>query len=506
MTDLSLAAVSFGRRLATLAEQSPEAVAVTYAPPEGEGYDIAWAELDLGTNRVARVLADRGVDEDATVVVGLPNRPEHFVAAIAAWKLGAMVLPVSARLPKAERDAILALAQATVTVAEWEDGDFLAPADLLAAAAGLSAAPLPDVVPHPGKAIASGGSTGRSKIIVDPNPLAYPPEVIGEMTRTWMGVGEGDEVQLVAGPLYHNLPFGTAHMSLFLGHRLVLMGRFDAARAVGLIEAQRVTFFPTVPTMMHRMLLLEDIAARDLSSLRSVFHTAAPCPAWVKRGWIDLIGGERVFELYGATEAVGICTIRGDEWLAHPGSVGRPTADSELRILDEEGQELPPGEVGEVFMRRGGGEAATYTYVGSPSAKATPDGFVSVGDLGHVDEDGYLYLADRRADLIITGGANVYPAEVEVALSEHPGVLDSAVVGLPSEEWGKTVHAIVEPRDPGNPPVAEDLDRHCRERLAPYKIPKSWELVATLPRDEAGKIRRSALAAERAPLSSIASE
>jgi bile acid-coenzyme A ligase len=152
--------------------------------------------------------------------------------------------------------------------------------------------------------------------------------------------------------------------------------------------------------------------------------------------------------------------------------------------------------VGEIFMRPHGA-GPTYAYIGSPPAKGTPDGFTSVGDLGWVDAEGYLFLADRRVDLIITGGANVYPAEVEAALTEHPSVGDVAVIGVPDEDWGKRVHAVIQPRDPGDPPTVAALDAHCRERLASYKIPKSYEFVAQLPRDDAGKLRRSGLVAER---------
>ena len=468
-----------------LAEEHPDRTAIVFAPESGPEREISWGELDRWSNRLARLLAGRGVGEDSTLVVDLPNSPEHYAAALAGWKLGAMVVPINAKLPTPERDVILEVAAPTLVVTAADD----------LVAAGLSSDPLPDVVPHPGKAITSGGSTGRPKLIVDPNPSAYPAEVLEAMIRTWAGVGAG-EVQLVSGPLHHNAPFSWSHLGLFLGHLLVLMPRFDADRAVGLIEKHRVTFAPLVPTTMQRILLLPDLTTRDLSSLRSVFHTAAPCPAWVKRGWIDLIGADRIYEIFGATEAVGVCVIRGDEWLRHPGSVGRPTPDTELRILDDDGNEVPTGEVGEIFMRRAG--ATTYEYKGSPPARTTPDGFASVGDMGRVDAEGYLFLADRRADMIITGGANVYPAEIEMVLAEHPAVFDSAVVGLPSDDWGKSVHAIVQPRDPAAPPGADELARHCREHLAAYKVPKSWELVDELPRDEAGKVRRSALAAERA--------
>jgi bile acid-coenzyme A ligase len=225
-----------------------------------------------------------------------------------------------------------------------------------------------------------------------------------------------------------------------------------------------------------------------------MYHTAAVCPPDVKRAWIDLIGPERVYEGYGATEEVGLCAIRGDEWLKRPGSVGRPV-DTEIKIIGPDGRQCPPGEVGEVFMRRIS-LRDTYTYRGAEAANTDADGFTSVGDLAWVDEDGYLYPADRRVDLIITGGSNVYPAEVETMLLQHRDVDDVAVVGLPDPEWGHRVHAIVQPHA-GASPSADELSAFCRERLQPYKVPKTFELVEQLPRDAAGKLRRANLVRER---------
>jgi bile acid-coenzyme A ligase len=247
--------------------------------------------------------------------------------------------------------------------------------------------------------------------------------------------------------------------------------------------------------MMQRIVRLPDIEARDLSSIECVYQTAAPCPPWLKRRWMELTAPEKLMEGFGATEAVGSCRIRGDEWLLHPGSVGRP-ANAEMKILDEDFNELPQGEVGEIFMRPFVHPEPTYRYIGAPPAKTTPDGFVSVGDMGYVDPEGYLFLSDRRVDLIIRGGANIYPAEVEAALSEHPDVADVAVIGIPHDELGKTVHAIVEPR-PGTVPDEAALRAWMKQRLTTYKMPESYEFMAQLPRDQSGKIRRSQLARER---------
>jgi len=248
--------------------------------------------------------------------------------------------------------------------------------------------------------------------------------------------------------------------------------------------------------MMKRIIDEPGATGRDFSSIQAIFQTAAPCPPWLKRAWFDLVGPEKIYELYSMTEGIGATAIRGDEWLVHPGSVGRNTV-SDIRILDADGTDLPTGQVGEIFLRLKGPSVPTHEYIGSPPAKTTPDGFTTMGDLGWLDEENYLFIADRRVDLIITGGANVYPAEVEAALTEHPGVGDVAVIGVPDDDWGKRVHAMIQPRDPADPVTVAALDAHCRERLASYKIPKSYEFSDQLPRDEAGKLRRSGLVAER---------
>jgi bile acid-coenzyme A ligase len=189
--------------------------------------------------------------------------------------------------------------------------------------------------------------------------------------------------------------------------------------------------------------------------------------------------------------------ITGGDWLEHPGSVG-VGGEYEIRIVDEGGRALPAGEIGEIFMRSSTSDEPSFEYVGAPPAARSDDGFTSVGDMGWLDEDGYLFIADRRRDMIVTGGANVFPAEVEAALSEHPEVFDSAVIGVPDDDWGQRVHALIQPRDPAAAPILSELRAHCRARLAPYKVPKSFETVARLPRSEAGKLNRSALATDRA--------
>ena len=492
-------AIPWGTRISQLAAEHPAKAAIVFAPQDGRRHETtSWRELDEGSNRVARLFQDQGLDENSTLVIGLGNCPTHLLAAIAAWKCGALVLPVSSRMPAPERDAILALAQPQLVVSEWADIPHanLRESDLRRASAANaphSPAPLAAICAHPGKAIGSGGSTGRSKIIIDPNPWQAIPGTLwyAESTRF-----APRQVHLLAGPLYHNSPFLMAHWGLFEDHKLILMERFDAAQALELIERYRIQYAFLAPTMMARIARLPKVEARDFSSFEAIYSTAAPCPAWVKRAWINLLGAEKVYEILGASEGVGLTAIRGDEWLRKPGSVGRPLENMRVRILADGGQELPAGEVGEIFMHPGVDEP-TYRYVGSPPARSTADGFVSVGDLGWLDEDGYLFLADRRNDLIISGGANVYPAEVEAALSERADIADVVVVGLADEEWGQRVHAIIQARAGAEKPTVADLDAHCRARISSYKVPKSYEFLPRLPRQESGKIRRGQLARAR---------
>jgi bile acid-coenzyme A ligase len=249
-----------------------------------------------------------------------------------------------------------------------------------------------------------------------------------------------------------------------------------------------------VPTMMHRIWRLgAEVRNRfDLSSLRVMLHMAAPCPTWLKEAWIEWLGPERVHELYAGTEQQSTTIITGTEWLAHRGSVGKPVAGGRMKILDAEGRELPPGAVGEVYMRPDTGPGSTYHYVGAEPKRV--DGWESLGDMGWMDEEGYLYLADRQTDMILRGGANIYPAEVEAAIDAHPRVRSSAVIGLPDEELGQRVHAIVDA--PGGV-TDEELRAHLAERLAYNKIPHSFERASEPLRGDDGKVRRSALRAQR---------
>jgi bile acid-coenzyme A ligase len=473
--------LSYGRAMAAWAEREPGRVALRC-----EGETRTRAELDRRANRLARAYASLGVRAGDLVTIGLPNGCEFYEACLAIWRLGATPNPVSARLPELERRTIVETASPALVVGAPEGERYDRPALPAGFEPGpeFGDEPLPDVVARRVRAMTSGGSTGRPKVIVDTVPAEVDPEK-PENGQTLEGV------TLVPGPLYHAGPFMTSWSTLLVGGTAVVMRRFDAERALQLIDEHRADWVLFVPTMMQRIWRLpEEVRGRyDLSSLRRVMCTGAPSPAWLKRAFIGWLGPEKIYEAYGGTERISGTIISGSEWLEHPGSVGKPTLGRKIRILDEDRRDCPPRVVGEVFMLPAGGQGSTYRYLGA-KATATSDGWESLGDMGYLDEDGYLYLVDRKTDMILTGGANVYPAEVEGAIDAHPAVRSSAVVGLPDDDLGSRVHAIVDA--PGGVSV-DELRAWLVERLAPYKIPRSFELVAEPLRDDAGKVRRSAL-------------
>ncbi len=477
--------VSYGRAISGRAREDPDRIAVVF-----EGRSLSRGELERRSNRMARAFRERGVEAGRLVTIGLPNGFGFIVACVAAWKCGAIPNPISPRLPARERNDILALADPALVIGfdDLADDPRSLPADF-EPSSGLADTPLPDVVSPHERAIASGGSTGRPKLIV----LRVPAEYDAAMPAT---VLTPKGCVLVPGPLHHAAPFGSLTQGLLSGEKVVLMARFDARECLTLIEQHRVEQILFVPTMMQRIWRLPDAerTARDVSSLRMVLTGSAPCPAWLMRSFIEWLGPSVMHEVYGGTERIGGTFITGHEWLAHPGSVGRPTRATGIRIVDPEtGRECPTGEVGEIYMLPAGGPGSTYRYVGA-DAQATPDGWESVGDMGRLDADGYLYLADRRTDMILSGGRNIYPAQVEAALDEHPAVASSAVIGLPDEDLGQCVHAIVQTI---RAVTDAELREHLASRVIHYAIPRSYEFVDRPLRDDAGKLRRFALRAER---------
>ena len=423
------------------------------------------------------------------VTVALPNSTEWYVAVAACWKIGAIPQPVPAHLPERELQAILELANPSVVIGvapELAPGRRTLPAGYRPDPV-LSDSPLPDVTSPAWKAPTSGGSTGRPKLIVSGDPALYDQDA-----PPLFGMAGG--CMVVPAPLYHNGPIVWSCAAWLGGSHVVVLPRFDAEATLSSIDRYRADTVYLVPTMMKRIWRLpEEVRdSYDLSSLRAVWHLAEPCPEWLKQVWIDWLGPDRIFELYAGTESQTATVITGTEWLAHRGSVGRPPPGTVI-ICDLEGNELPAGQEGEVWMRSPR-DTPTYRYIGA-TARTREGGWESLGDMGRLDEDGYLYLGDRLQDMILTGGANVYPAEVEAALQEHPAVRSVAVIGLPDEDRGNIVHAIVE-ADP-DAVSREELLAFAAQRVARYKVPRSIEYTDQPLRNEAGKLRRSALQAER---------
>ncbi len=482
---------AFGTRLSSLADRDPDRAALTCL-----GVTVSRGELVIRAQRLAGHLAELGVGPGSIVTIGLPNSIEFIEAMLATWWLGATPQPISHRLAPAERVAILALAEPAVAlgVPEEETGSrpTLSAAHVRLAAGGDGGdfAPLEPAVAPIWRIMTSGGSTGRPKLIVAEQP-AYV-EVVAAFAPLLRLPTDG--AVLVTGPLSHSAPFHATITSLLTGNHVVVMPRFDAAETLRLVELHAIQWLYLVPTMMLRIWRLPEAErlGRDVSSLEIAFHMAAPCPPWLKDAWIDWLGAEKIYELYGGTELQAMTLLSGTEWLAHRPSVGSPVI-GEIEARDERGTTLPPGEVGELWMRRGATEPSPYRYIGA-TARSAADGWETLGDIGYLDADGYVYVTDRDTDMIVVGGSNVYPAEVEAALDEHPAVLSSCVVGLPHEDLGSAPHTIVELTEPVSD---EELLTHLRERLAPYKLPRTIEVVDYPLRDDAGKVRRSALRAAR---------
>jgi bile acid-coenzyme A ligase len=479
--------LSLVQRLRQLATDEPDAPLYTHVALDGEEVVLTGAELERRSSQLAGALAARGVGPGDRVALGLRNSPELAISAFATWKLGATPVPVRWDLPDWELDRLRTVIGARVDLG---DGDLA----WIRSTASDPAPALPDVVSERMMGICSSGSTGTPKIIVSALPAIYNAVFSTPMMEMWRPVTR-PQVVLVLAPMYHVNAFATLH-NLLAGDRLVVLEKFDAARAVDAIERHRVTCFTATPTMLQRIADLPGVDERDLSSIDWILQGAAPMPPSLVHRWVGLIGAERILMAYGMTEAIGLTALRGDEWLAHEGSVGRPQRETRVRILGEDGSEVETGEVGEIFMwspAYGGSD-----YLGdAPQLPATDDGLQSVGDMGHVDADGYLYISDRRVDIIITGGANVFPAQVEAALIDHPKVADVVVVGLKDDEWGRRVHAIVEPADLADPPTAGEVIAYAKERLAAYKVPKTVELVDAIPRSAATKVNRGRLVEAR---------
>ena len=485
-TGASTRRLPIGELIGYHAAADPDAVLLVV-----DGQHVARADFDARSNRRARMLAARGVGQDDLVTIALPNGLEFYETAFAVWKLGATPGPIATSLSDVELRAILDVARPRLVVGvdpARAPGHAVLPSCPVVPPE-FAADWLPAAVPRYWKAMTSGGSTGRPKLIVDHMPGEWDPAEGG------LAQQPGERV-LNPGPLYHNGPFLATVLAMFSGGTIFELGRFDPVEVLAAIERHRISWLLLVPTMMHRIarLPLEQRTAFDLSSLKTVLHTASACPAWLKAVWIDWLGPDVMLEVYTGTERQAAATITGREALTHPGSVGRLQPGAALRILDADGDDVARGEIGEIFLRPDSGRGSTYHYIGA--APRTHGEWESLGDLGRVDVDGYIYLSDRRVDLIIRGGANIYPAEVEGAIDAHPAVASSLVIGLPDDDLGQIVHAIVE-RSASSDVSEAALREFLSSRLSWYKIPKTIEFVDAALRDAAGKARRSALVERR---------
>jgi acyl-CoA synthetase (AMP-forming)/AMP-acid ligase II len=482
------------------------------------GETITFGEYEARGNRVAHLLRDAGLRRGDHIAVFMENSLQLLEIEAGAERAGLYFSLINTYLGADEVAYVVANSQARVLfssaarrpVAEaaadqcpglerrlmtgsgpvpagWEPYD--------AVVAGYPTAPIADE--SLGAAMLySSGTTGHPKGILRDLPEAGPDELLPVMdfVRAMFGFREG-MTYLNPAPLYHSAPQASVSASMRLGSTAVVMEHFDAEQWLALVERYRVTHCQMVPVMFSRLLRLPaDVRARyDTASLECVVHAAAPCPVHVKQAMIDWLGPV-ITEYYGATEANGFTFCTTADWLAHPGTVGRPIL-GELLILDGAGNECPAGTDGTIWFRG----ATTFQYFQDPAKTAesrSSDGSAStVGDIGHVDADGYLYLTDRKSYMIISGGVNIYPQETENILSAHPAVQDVAVIGVPNDDLGEEVKAVVQlaDSDAAGPALAQDLIAFCRDRLAHFKCPRTVDFVAELPRSETGKLYKRIL-------------
>jgi long-chain acyl-CoA synthetase len=497
-----------------LAQKDPDALALV-----GPDEDRLTAGTLLGrANRLVHGLRALGLGKGDVVATVLPNSSEMLELYLAALQAGFYMVPINHHLTASETAYILQDSGAKAFVgsdrfaetcvgaasevkfperARFTLGRIPGFRDWQELSAGQS-----DALPADRTAGQvmnyTSGTTGRPKGVRRSLPPIDPDEFASlfAMLLFLFNVQPKDgNVHLVGSPLYHTAVLMFAGCSLHMGHGVVLMDKWLPERHLQLIEKYRVTTSHMVPTQFHRLLALPDDARRryDLSSMRAMIHAAAPCPIDIKRRMLEW-WGPVVWEYYAASEGGGT-VVSPNEWLGKPGTVGKAWPMSEIKILDEAGNELPTGEIGTVYMALGGGQDFEYHGDKQKTDANRRGRFFTVGDVGYLDPDGFLFLRDRKIDMIISGGANIYPAEIEAVLLTHPKVGDAAVFGIPDEDWGEQVKAVIEPA-PGvdaGPALADEIIVFCKDKLAKYKCPKSIDFVDTLPRDPNGKLYKRKL-------------
>jgi long-chain acyl-CoA synthetase len=494
------------------AGQNPDAPAIIMG---STGETTSYRALEDRSRRLAGALRARGMADGGQIAILMENSRQFLEVAWAAQRSGLHYTAINTHLRPAEVQYVLDDCGAAALVSSGIQAEVVAGLDLSRVPVRLSAlGELPGFEPlgetiagdEPGppageregrEMLYSSGTTGRPKGVRKPlpgtefgDPSAAPVLIAQGIGRVGFGPGA---VYLSPAPLYHSAPLVYSMSMHRLGGTVVVMEQFDPRQCLELIERYRVTHAQFVPTMFVRMLRLPaaDRERHDVSSLRLVMHGAAPCPVAVKRQMLDW-WGPIIHEYYAGTEDIGNTYITPQEWLAHPGSVGRPM--QECHIVGEDGRELGAGQAGVVYFA--GGRPFAYHNDAAKTASITnASGWRTLGDIGFLDQDGYLYLTDRQAHMIISGGVNIYPQEAENVLAGHPAVADVAVIGVPDAEMGEAVKAVVQVADDAaaGPDLAAELLAYCRAELATYKCPRTVDFVAELPREPNGKLYKRLL-------------
>jgi long-chain acyl-CoA synthetase len=495
------------------AAADPDRVALV-AP---DGTEVTAGELAARANRVSHGLRALGLERGDTITVVVPNGLEMMEMVLGAQQIGLYMTPINHHLVGPEIAYIVSDSDAKVLVGHERFAGALTVAAEEAGFAedrrfAIGSIPgwrpyaeltdgQPDTRPENRTAGApmhyTSGTTGRPKGVKRPLNDIDPDEMgaLYSMFLMLFGVQPEDgNVHITGSPLYHTAVLLWTTNSLHLGHKVVLMDKWSPEEMLRLIEQHRVTTSHMVPTQFHRLLALpEEVRGKyDVSSLRCMVHAAAPCPIEIKRRMIEW-WGDAVMEYYAATEGGGTI-VTSKEWLERPGTVGKAWTGSEVRILDDDGKQLPPHEIGTVYMALA---QASFEYKGDPEKTNANrrDGFFTVGDVGELDDDGYLFLRDRKIDMIISGGVNIYPAEIEGTFLTCPLVGDVAIFGIPNEDWGEEIKAVIEPAsgEDAGPALEAKLREFADANLASYKRPKSYDFTAEMPRDPSGKLYKRKL-------------